>query len=263
MTDMNRCFAGLVWRVAGLLLAACGVGGASLGAAGESGLKWEVLEKSYSAKAGEEQTEFSFGFTNASSEPVEIQSATTSCRCTAAIMPRQPWVIEPGASDTLRVVVDLRSRRGGLTKTVYVGTNRGEELLLVHVQVPPPPAVQREMNLMTAQADRQAILRGDCATCHVAPTVGKMGGELFQTACQICHGAEHRATMVPDLTQPKGPRDAAYWEHWIRHGAEGTLMPGFAKANGGPFDDEQIASLVAYLTEHLPKGPANAEAKSP
>jgi hypothetical protein len=46
-------------------------------------------------------------------------------------------------------------------------------------------------------------------------------------------------------------RDAAYWEKWIREGGEGTLMPAFAKAQGGPLDDAQVSSLVRYLTEHL------------
>ena len=109
---------------------------------------------------------------------------------------------------------------------------------------------------MRARADRQAVLRGSCASCHVTPTIGKKGAELFQTACVICHAAEHRASFVPDLMVAKAPRDAAYWEKWIREGAEGTLMPAFAKEHGGSLDDEQIASLIAYLVEHLPTQPA-------
>jgi len=143
-----------------------------------------------------------------------------------------------------------------LTKTIYVQTSVGEQSLLVHVQVPTPPALQREMNTMLAQADRQAVLRGDCASCHVAPTVGKTGAELFAAACLICHGAEHRATMVPDLKVPTVHRDAAFWSEWIRHGKEGTLMPAFAKNEGGSLDDEQIDSLVAYALANLPTEPA-------
>jgi mono/diheme cytochrome c family protein len=155
----------------------------------------------------------------------------------------------------LSVVVDLRGRRGTLTKTVYVDTSSGEEILRVHVHIPPSPELRREMNLTLAQGDRQAVLRGDCASCHVAPTVGKKGAELFQTACVICHAAQHRASMVPDLMVAKVKRDATYWEKWIREGADGTLMPAFAKTHGGPLDDEQVASLIAYLVEHLPTAP--------
>lgn len=213
------------------------------------GIEWDALEKRVEAEAGQVNAEFLFELKNTGEEPLEILRLSTSCSCSAAIMREQPWIIAPEAADELRVVMDLRGRRGGLTKTVYVMTNRGEQLLLVHAKVPPPPAVQREMNLVMAQADRQAVLRGDCARCHVTPAEGKHGKELFEAACQICHGAEHRASFVPDLMTAKGPRDVVYWENWIRRGAEGTMMPAFAKEHGGFLDDGQIASLVEYLTE--------------
>lgn len=214
-----------------------------------AGIEWDALEQRIEAEAGQVNAEFLFRLKNTGAEPLEILSLSTSCSCTAAIMREQPWMIAPGASEELRVVMDVRSRRGGLTKTVYVMTNRGEQLLLVHAKVPPPAAVQREMNMIMAQADRQAVLRGDCARCHVAPAEGKHGKELFEAACQICHGAEHRASFVPDLAVAKEARDAAYWENWIRRGAEGTMMPAFAKEHGGSLDEGQIDSLVEYLTQ--------------
>jgi mono/diheme cytochrome c family protein len=218
-------------------------------------LVWDALEKRFEAQAGQAEAEFFFTVKNVSANPVEVTDVSTSCHCTAAMMPHKPWILAPGAEEKLRVVVDLRSRRGTLTKTIYVETSAGPEQLQVFVKVPAPPAIQREMNQMAAQTDRQAVLRGDCATCHVAPTVGKHGGELFARACLICHGAEPRASMVPDLTQPKTARDAAFWDKWIRNGAEGTLMPAFAKDAGGPLDDEQIKSLVAFLLANLPTQP--------
>lgn len=219
-------------------------------------LVWDALEKRHEATPGETEAEFFFIAKNVSDHPIEITDVATSCHCTAAMMPHKPWILAPGAEEKLRVVVDLRSRRGTLTKTIYVETSAGPEQLQVFVKVPPPPAIQREMNQMVAQADRQAVLRGDCATCHVAPTVGKQGAELFAAACLICHGAEHRASMVPDLMQPKTARDAAFWDHWIRNGgAEGTLMPAFAKNAGGPLEDEQIKSLISYLLANLPTQP--------
>lgn len=219
-------------------------------------LEWDALEKSYTAKPGEERAEIEFSFKNPSAQPVEIRQITTSCRCTIGVVPRQPWIIAPGAGDTLRVLVDLRSRRGGLHKTIYLDTSAGEELLQVNVQIPPPPAIQREMNLMVSQADRQAVLRGDCVSCHVTPAVGKHGGELFQAACQVCHGAEHRASMVPDLmAAPAVRRDGAYWNEWIRHGKEGTLMPAWDRKRGGVLDDAQIESLIAWLLANLPSEP--------
>lgn len=231
------------------------VDGAAPGLRAETrALAWDAVEKRYAASAGQVEAEIPFTVTNRSGRPVEIREASTSCRCTEVVFPQRPWTLAPGATDTLRVRVDLRGRRGSLTKTIYVDTSEGEELLRVFLEVPLPPAVQREMNQFVAQGDRQAVLRGDCATCHVAPAAGKKGGDLFGAACLVCHGAAHRASMVPDLMQPTVARDAAYWEKWIREGGEG-MMPAWSKAHGGPLDDEQIKSLVEFLVANLPTQP--------
>jgi cytochrome c553 len=221
-------------------------------------LLWDAMEKSRTAQPGGPTAELDFVVKNTSDQPVEITRVLTSCHCTTAPAPRTPWLIAPGASDTLHVTVDLTGRRGGLTKTIYVGTSAGEQQLLVHVDIPPPPAARREMNLMVAQADRQAVLRGDCATCHVAPTVGRHGAALYGTACEICHTTDdRRATMVPDLAKPTVARDAAYWRRWIEEGRDGTLMPAFGRKHGGPLDDDQIDSLVAYVLATLPTEPVS------
>ena len=221
-----------------------------------TGLEWDALEKKYSAKENEEEIALAFSVTNRTNHDVVIDITGTSCGCTVAAPPRTPWSVAPGATELLNVKIDLRGRRGVITKSIYVASSEGEQDLLVHVEIPPPKGGRREMNLMAAMADRQAVFRGDCASCHVAPTIGKMGGDLFQTACVICHAAEHRASMVPDLAVAKGPRDATYWEKWIREGAKGTLMPAFAKEHGGPLDEAQVASLISYLVRHLPEGPS-------
>jgi mono/diheme cytochrome c family protein len=96
------------------------------------------------------------------------------------------------------------------------------------------------------------VFRGDCARCHVTPTVGKKGGELYTTACAICHEAPHRATMVPDLRAIKTPTGKEFWTQWISNGKPGSLMPAFASALGGPLNDEQIQSLAELLTQHFP-----------
>ena len=100
------------------------------------------------------------------------------------------------------------------------------------------------MNIQNALADRQAVFKGDCAKCHVNRSVGKMGAELYAASCGICHEAEHRATMVPDLKVPRSLRDPAFWQKWIIEGRPGTLMPAFGKAYGGPLTQEQADSLT-------------------
>lgn len=243
-TYLKRGWLVLLWL--GCAVVACGAG---------SGLRWDEMEKSRQAKRGEREAVFVFTATNKTDHPVEIVHTATSCHCTLAEAPRKPWIIAPGATEALRVVVDLTSRRGMLNKTIYVETNEGEDSLLVHVDVPPPPEIQREMNQDVARADRQAVLRGDCASCHVAPAVGKKGGELFLAACMVCHGAPNRASMVPDLMVPTVQRDAAYWEKVVREGKADSLMPAFSKEHGGFLDDEQVRSLVEFLVANLPKEP--------
>jgi len=102
--------------------------------------------------------------------------------------------------------------------------------------------------------DRQAVFKGDCAKCHAEPTVGKMGHELYVAGCGICHDAEHRAAMVPDLRALKHPTNAEHWRQWITASKPGSLMPAFSQAHDGPLNDEQIASLVNYLTNAMPSG---------
>jgi len=136
--------------------------------------------------------------------------------------------------------------------------------LMIKVNIPTPPQSQvagqmnRGANQQLALADRQAVFKGDCARCHVAPTVAKMGKELYEAGCSICHDAAHRATMVPDLHAPKQPiaDDLSarwlYWAKWITEGKPGSLMPAFAQGHGGPLTKEQIASLVNYLSTDFP-----------
>lgn len=72
-------------------------------------------------------------------------------------------------------------------------------------------------------------------------------------ACGICHEAQPRASMVPDLhhlADSSGkplPTNEEFWRSWIAAGKADTLMPAFASSQGGPLNDLQIASLAAYL----------------
>ena len=114
--------------------------------------------------------------------------------------------------------------------------------------------MDRKSNQQAASLDRQAVFKGDCAKCHAEPTVGKLGHELYQAGCAICHDAEHRAEMVPDLHTLKHPAGAEYWTQWITASKPGSMMPAFAKSHDGPLNEQQIASLVDYLMHTISKG---------
>lgn len=212
-------------------------------------LEWDAISKDYQASPGETTAAFTFAVTNISNEDVVINWVRPSCGCTVADLPPTPWKLSPQQSGTMKLNVDLRGKHGTLSKHVSVDTSHGLKLLATRVHIPQAVAGvdARERNMQLAMADRQIVFRGDCASCHSTPTVGKMGADLFVTACGICHEAPHRATMVPDLKALQIDPTKDYWKHWIVHGKPGTLMPAFAKDQGGPLTPEQIESLAEYL----------------
>jgi mono/diheme cytochrome c family protein len=154
--------------------------------------------------------------------------------------------------------VDLRGKFGTLVKSVFVDSSIGTNAMMtlkpltVRVILPNLAAVangmdNRQRNMMMALADRQAVFRNDCASCHATPAMGKSGKALYDAACGICHDAPNRATMVADLRALPPHPDREYWLKWITLGRPGSLMPSFAQAESGPLNDEQIDSLVDFL----------------
>lgn len=223
-------------------------------------LVWDAMAKEVRVKTGETNASFTFYCTNVSAAEVLIHSTSTSCGCTVASLPSYPYRIPPKGTGRIEVAMDLRGKYGLVTKTVTVNSSFGPQYLTTSARVPDPVLTQanpmtpnqmseqqRAMNQNLAKADRQLVFKGGCATCHVEPARNKTGKELFAAACGICHDAAHRATMVPDLRTPKRPAQRDYWLQWVMFGKPGTLMPAFAKSQGGPLTDEQVFSLVEYL----------------
>ena len=137
-------------------------------------LAWDSKLKEYAAKAGETEAKFTFALTNVSKETVTIQNVHTSCGCTAAKLPQQPWVIAPGEHGEIGVIVDMRNKYGTISKTATINSSVGPIPLTVRCIIPAPDlnaarTGDRTRNMQIAAADRQSVFRGDCATCHVAP----------------------------------------------------------------------------------------------
>ena len=196
--------------------------------------------------------------TNSAPIPVTIVSVRPSCHCTAAQMPTTPWTLPPGANGQLRFIVDLvPGDPSPPPKTVYVSTDDGYLSLMMRINVLPPviptiSADERARDVAAATLDRQAIFRGDCAKCHARNLAGKYGESLYDGLCAICHDATNRAAAVPDLHALKTPASPEFWSTWIAAGKPGSLMPGFATAQGGPLNDIQIGTLVTYLRSTFP-----------
>ena len=214
-----------------------------------SPLAWDAMQKQVVARAGQANVVVSFSVTNVSAAPVVIRDVSLSCGCSVATMPARPWTLKPGEHGQVMVTTDLRGKRGSLLKTAIVYASSGTRVLTYQVDIQEPSTPEeRAGNQALAKSDRQAVFRGDCARCHAEPAKGMTGKELFAAACGVCHEAEHRASMVPDLKALKKPTPREYWLQWIAHGKPETLMPGFAAKEGGPLTEAQIQSLVDFLT---------------
>jgi mono/diheme cytochrome c family protein len=238
----------------------------------EPTLVFDSETKTYDAKPGEASAPFVFNLTNVWTNEVIIERTQTSCGCTVAQLPSQPWHIPPGTNGEIKVTVALAGKPPGLiTKTVTIYSSVGMKMVTVKVNNPPPaPPVamteeQRKKNQEQAMKDRQAVFHklGDqnCAECHVDKGRGKIGKELFAADCAICHESPHRAAGVPDLKAIAGVKQTGfdYWKEWIKDGGKvGALMPAFGQEHGGPLSEAEINSVAAYLAQTYSAKPAAA-----
>ena len=217
-------------------------------------LAWDGEAKETNVSANAAVAGFVFSITNVSSDPVVILSVRPSCGCTTAKLPPLPWTLAPGTNGQMEATVNLAGKSGTLYKSVAVYTDKGFKTLQLKITILPfvmPKMSEADcmLNLKIAAADRQAVFKGECVTCHVQRGEGKYGQTLYEADCAICHEGEHRATMVPDLRALKTPTNFEFWRIWIAHGKPGSLMPAFSTIDGGPLSDMQITSLASYLSE--------------
>jgi mono/diheme cytochrome c family protein len=220
-------------------------------------LIWDGTSKETNVTATAATANFTFNFTNVSSANVVILNVHPSCGCTTAKLPPLPWTLASGTNGQIEATVNLAGKSGTLFKTLNVSTDKGSKMLLLKITIQPfvftnLSEADRMRGMMIAKVDRQAVFHGDCASCHMKLGEGKYGKSLYDTDCAICHEAERRATMVPDLHALKTPTSDEFWRIWIAHGKPGSLMPAFSTTDGGPLNDMQIASLAAYLNVTIP-----------
>jgi mono/diheme cytochrome c family protein len=223
-------------------------------------LVWDSTSKETNAAADAGNAHFVFSFTNVSAGNVVILNVRTSCGCTTAQLPPLPWTIPAGTNGQIGANVNFAAKSGMLLKTVTVTSDKGFQTLMLKITILPPVVptqseADRARALEMAKADRQAVFRGDCATCHVKPGGGKYGQALYDAVCAICHEGKDRSTMVPDLHNIKTPTNVDFWQTWIAHGRAGSLMPAFSTADGGPLSEMQIVSLAGYLNMTIPSPP--------
>lgn len=237
--------------------------GPSNSASASKVLTWDADLKEVTPKPGEMVAKFVFSVTNVSDAEVVLTDAKPSCGCTEATMPSKPWHLAAHSNGVINVGVNLAGKAGTIYKWVDVTyASNAQKRLNLKVIMPEDANMKRNQNQQMARNDRQAVFKGDCAKCHAVPTQGKMGKELYVAACDICHGATPRATMVPDLHAINHSTDLNYWKVWISGGKTGTMMPAFSIKEGGPLSDEQIDSLAQVMLKSFPPTIRPAAVKS-
>jgi cytochrome c553 len=232
-------------------------------------LKFDADAKTANVANGTEKAHFTFSVTNVSSEVVTINYILGSCHCTVAQLPSQPWKLQPKEVGEFSATMDLAGSppNSSKFKTLTVNADKGVKVLDVTTHILPDMSSpsERTNNVKMATADRQAVFKGDCMQCHADSAKDssghdKMGQDLYAAVCGICHESSRRATFVPDLHHLADATSAAFWRTWITAGKTGTLMPAFAKSEGGPLSNEQIDSLVDYLSASIPAHPVKLAA---
>ncbi len=232
-------------------------------------LVWDSMNKEYDPKPGEAKAPFTFNLTNNSDHEIVITNAITSCGCTVAKLPSNPWILPAGGNGQINAEMTLAGKPPGATrKTITVNTSAGVENLSVTVHMPQPQPLtagqmtgtDRARNAQLAAANRQVVFQGTCADCHVKKGIDKLDQQLYVADCGICHDSPQRAAGVPDLHHLPHPTDFPYWKMWISDSQPGKMMPAFAQRNGGPLSDQQIDSLASFLASTISHQPPAAPA---
>jgi mono/diheme cytochrome c family protein len=83
------------------------------------------------------------------------------------------------------------------------------------------------------------------------------GRELYAENCAACHGEEGEGGIAPALNSQellKMTSDEALFS-LTRTGVPSSIMPAWGQTFGGPFTDEQIAHMVAFIRNWEPTAP--------
>ncbi|CAN5428647.1 hypothetical protein BH10BAC5_BH10BAC5_17510 [soil metagenome] len=199
-----------------------------------------------------EIVQYEFPFSNTGNQELVITNVTTSCGCTAATS-GDKTNFAAGESGVIKITFNSNGKQGHIEKTVMIESNdpvSPQMILTLFFDV----AIPTDMSNHMMFSSNQSIFEGVCADCHVTKGIGKIGKDLYDNDCAICHGdaKDHKPHEAIDKNSTKKYTDEQLFDY-ISNGSvtQPTMMPGFHKKNGGPLTDEEISSLVTYIRSDL------------
>jgi mono/diheme cytochrome c family protein len=181
-------------------------------------------------------------------DTLELISANPSCGCTTAPLDPAKKRLAPGQTAELKVTFDAHNKApGGMTKVVTVSSNAvngAQRQLRITGEI-----FQSTVAHSGQSMSIQGVFEGSCASCHVEKGKGELGAKLYEADCAVCHGdpKENKpgADIASDAMMNYEPTE---WHKIIADGVPNTNMPAFHTKHKGPLNEEEIASLVDYMS---------------
>ena len=187
-----------------------------------------------------------FRLSNTGSKVLQLWHAQSTCGCTIPSLGKKQ--LQPRESTELVVIVDTTMKQSKITKKVSLTSNDPVNrvtyfYLSMDVQNP---------HIGMSDEERAKIFTSDrCSSCHVSMGQGTHGKELYEADCAMCHGKRAQGVVGPPLFG--NYENAVFKENIVQITSYGSKshhsMPGFLYTASGPLSQEQIDSIVKYLSQ--------------
>ncbi len=194
------------------------------------------LDQDFGTVSDMDTIEHVFEFSNAGDSDLVVEKVVATSGNTKAKVSSGRF--KPGEKGSVKVVVDMRGKKGIFSKEIDLYTNDPvTPVTTLSVKV----SVKDRIHM--AQYNATDIFKEDCRSCHVEQGRGKKGWDLFKADCFMCHNAGKNTSLSTMSKKPAKEMLKA-----IREGVANTLMPGFDFNNGGPLDEAEINSLIELIS---------------
>jgi cytochrome c553 len=198
--------------------------------------RFAQVDHDFGSVSERDKVEHVFELANAGDDDLLIEKVVASSGNTKAVSSAN--YLKPGEKGNVRVIIDMRGKKGIFIKTIEVYTN---DPITPVATLTLKVSVKDQIHMSQYKANE--IFSENCRGCHVDQGKGKKGWDLFKADCFMCHNAGKKSSLSSMSRKPTKEMVKA-----LREGVENSLMPGFDQKNGGPLDDAEIKSLIDLIS---------------